>query len=63
MSIPEARKFKLCMNENDKCQAEEVLKQETETEMKDRLWVNPEFMADLDQSDGSTQFDEQNDVE
>ena len=58
MSIPEARKIKLCMNENNKCEATEILKQETETEMKDRLLVNPEFMANLDQSDGSQQFDE-----
>ena len=59
MSIPEARKIKLCMNENNKCEATEVLKQETETEMKDRLLVNPEFMANLDQSDGSQQFDDE----
>ena len=59
MSIPEARKIKLCMNENDKCEATEILKQETDTEMKDRLLVNPEFMANLDQSDGSQQFDDE----
>ena len=59
MSIPEARKIKLCMNENSKCEATEILKQETETEMKDRLLVNPEFMANLDQSDGSQQFDDE----
>ena len=59
MSIPEARKVKLCMNENDKCQAKELMKEEVESENKDRLLVNPEFMANLDSSDGSEQFDEQ----
>ena len=59
MSIPEARKVKLCMNENAKCEATEILKQE-KTEMKDdRLLVNPEFMSNLDQSDGSQQYDEE----
>ena len=47
------------MNENNKCEATEILKQETDTEMKDRLLVNPEFMANLDQSDGSQQFDDE----
>ena len=59
MSIPEARKAKLCMNENDKCQAKELLKDEVDTENKNRLFVNPEFMANLDSSDGAEQFDEQ----
>ena len=66
MSIPEARKAKLCMVAHDKCKANEILKQELSSNKEDqgqapsdsssRLLVNPEFVQNLDQSDGSEQF-------
>jgi len=57
MSIPEARKFQICMAASEKCKAEELLKNEVDTDLTNRLLINPEYVQDLDQSDGSRQYD------
>ena len=55
------------MAANDKCKAREILQNEVQSEdgttgtgTMNRLFVNPEFIQDLDQSDGSKQFDDEN---
>lgn len=61
MSIPEARQIKMCMAANEECTSKEILRKELPTdddaEIK-RILVNPEFVQNLDQSDGSEQFDD-----
>lgn len=64
MTIPEARDVKRCMNKQDDCMAFEVLRKEVQTLGEDgkefvndqRLLINPEFVASMDESDGSQQF-------
>ena len=60
------------MAANDKCKALEILQNEVQSEdgttrgdssMNNRLFVNPDFVQDLDQSDGSKQFDNENEEE
>ena len=52
------------MAANDKCKALEILQNEVQSEdgsagdSMNRLFVNPEFVQELDQSDGSKQFDD-----
>ena len=60
------------MAANDKCKALEILQNEVQSEdgttggdtsINSRLFVNPDFVQDLDQSDGSKQFDNENEEE
>ena len=60
------------MAANDKCKALEILQNEVQSEdgatggdssIINRLFVNPDFVQDLDQSDGSKQFDNENEEE
>ena len=57
------------MAANDKCKALEILQNEVQSEdgsagdSMNRLFVNPEFVQELDQSDGSKQFDNENEEE
>merc|ERR1712045_438371 len=57
LSIPEARKLKICMAANDKCKALEILQNEVQSEdgttgenasINNRLFVNPDFVQELD---------------
>ena len=60
----QARKFKLCQAADHKCKEHEVLLDEINRKddfvktMTNRLLVNPDFVQDLDRSDGSKQFDD-----
>ena len=59
-----ARKFRLCQAADHKCKEHEVLLDEINRKddfvktMTNRLLVNPDFVQDLDRSDGSKQFDD-----
>jgi hypothetical protein len=50
---------KRCMNLQDECNGYEAIRKEAETEDQNRprLLVNPDFVENLDTSDGSIQFD------
>ena len=45
------------MAASEKCKAEELLKNEVDADLTNRLLINPEYVQDLDQSDGSRQYD------
>ena len=48
---------------SEKCKAKEILQNEVQSEdnSKNRLLINPEYVEELDQTDGSNQFDEKSD--
>jgi hypothetical protein len=54
----QARKIKLCMVANEKCTSKEILKREVFNKDSERMLIIPEFVQDLDKSDGSEQFDD-----
>jgi len=60
--LPKARQIKRCMNAQDSCMSFEAIRKEASGdaaagEEKPRLIVNPDFVENKDQSDGSTQWD------
>jgi hypothetical protein len=43
---------------NEKCTSKEILKREVFNKDSERMLIIPEFVQDLDKSDGSEQFDD-----
>jgi len=60
LSLPEATKFKLCLAADEKCKYKGILQQELKmfNSTANRIIINPEFVQQFDQSDGSLQFDD-----